>query len=602
MTWSEKILVLDFGGQYTQLIAKAVRNCNVFSEIKSHDFDIREYAPSGIILSGGPDSVFQDDAPKISKEVYEMGIPVLGICYGMQLTNFLNGGKILHGDVKKEYGETPVYLEKHPLFSGLEQKITAWMSHGDSVGDLAPGFRTIARTDDHIAAIADEERRIYGVQFHPEVTHTQDGKDIISNFVHDICGCSSEWTMANFIDQAKDYIRDTVGSNDILAFCSGGVDSTFASALAAKTEGIGNVHVVYIEGLMRKDETEEVKEALEAVDVKPIIYRVEDEFIEAVAGMSDPEQKRKAIGNQFGVMQSRAVKDLGLDPENTYLLQGTLYTDKIESGKGVGKSASNIKSHHNVGCPFIEKMEEKGRLVEPNRWIFKDEVRKAATEFGLPENIAQRQPFPGPGLGIRIVDSKSEWVDEGFYKLNDRVAEMAADFGLQGYALPVKTVGVQGDERTYSYLAMLKGQRDWGSIRSAAKKIPMEIHDVNRVVYEIAGGDEVYPGKTISTKVKRDTIDQLKDIDHEGRDILGDLDVSQTIFVLFGSDLYDTGKRSVALRAVKTDDFMTVSPAAAGTDMSWDSLDKIYESIRKYDVGAFFIDVTDKPPATTCWE
>lgn len=632
---NEKILVLDFGGQYTQLIAKSVRKCNVFSEIKDCNYnigDIIREQPKGIILSGGPDSVYEGGAPYINEYLLELGIPVLGICYGMQHINHLLGGGILHGDNGvKEYGGTKVHIDNnHPLFSGLEEMLTAWMSHGDSVDRkrLAKGFNVIAETDNHVAAIADDKRKIYGVQFHPEVTHTPKGIQVISNFAQNICKCSNEWTMGNYIIECKEYIRNTVGKNDVLSFVSGGVDSTFVTTVLAQTEGIGDVYALYIDALMRKGETEEVETSLRNAGVKDlIVYRAEDEFIRAVEGMSDPEQKRKAIGNLFGKIQQEMVIKLNLDPEDTFLAQGTLYTDLIESGKGVGRKAANIKSHHNVGCEFIENMKAKGKIIEPNRLIFKDEVREAAKEIGLPQEISERQPYPGPGLGIRIVDGNPEWVNDRFYDINDKVDLIAKENGLEGYVLPIKTVGVQGDGRTYSYLALLSGERDWRKIRETAKIIPQKIHDVNRVIYNISSKNinQGYISNLIPTTVNRGTVDLLKEVDYEGRKIIDkygfNKDISQTIFVLFGADIYNTGKRSIALRAVTTDDFMTVSPVEPmdikkqelgaynqnglldSPRMSWECLDEISSVLlKKYDIGTFVIDVTDKPPSTTCWE
>ncbi|MEA3514567.1 MAG: glutamine-hydrolyzing GMP synthase [Nanoarchaeota archaeon] len=635
----EKILVLDFGGQYTQLIAKAVRKCNVFSEIQDCNYNIGNIIkekPKGIILSGGPDSVYEIGAPHVNEYLFELGIPILGICYGMQHINHLLGGGMLHGsDIIKEYGKTNIYINNnHPLFSDLENKITAWMSHGDSVDGkmLAKGFKIIASTDSHTAAIADDKRKIYGIQFHPEVTHTPKGLDIISNFAHNICGCGNDWTMGNYIEECKEYIKNTVGENDVIYFVSGGVDSAFVAAVLAQTEGIGKTYALYIDGLMRKHETEEVEKSLKDAGIKDlIIYRAEDEFIKAVEGMHDPEEKRKAIGNLFGDIQQRMLKKLNLDHKKTFLAQGTLYTDLIESGKGVGKNAANIKSHHNVGCKFIEDMKKEGKIVEPNRLIFKDEVREAAREVGLPVEISERQPFPGPGLGIRIVNGLPEWINDEFYRINDKIRMIAEEEGLQGYALPIKTVGVQGDGRTYSYLALLKGKRDWKKIRNAAKRIPTEIHNVNRIVYDISNDNtemqspDQYLDKLIPTTVCRETVDLLKEADYKGRKIIEkygfDDHISQTIFVLFGSDIYSSSKRSIALRAVSTDDFMTVSPvrpldlkqadieeyqknnALKPAQMSWQCLNEIHDALlKKYDIGAFVIDVTDKPPATTCWE
>ncbi|MGM5482219.1 MAG: glutamine-hydrolyzing GMP synthase [Nanobdellota archaeon] len=596
----EKIVILDFGGQYTQLIAKCVRETNVFSEIIPH-FEsgrINKENLKGVILSGGPSSVTMKGSPKIEKSFFKLGVPILGICYGMQTIAYLMGGELVNQGVK-EYGETEIKLEKSNLFSGIgSNQIKVWMSHGDSVSNPPKGFKTIAETKNHIAAIANKEKQIYGVQFHPEVAHTEHGTDIINNFVHNICKCKHDWTPGNFVEKAKKYIKDTVKNNDVICFVSGGVDSSFVAALLSKTNGIGNVYPVYIQGLMRKHETREVEKSLKEAGVDNLlVYKAEDEFIEAVYGLSGPEEKRKAIGNLFGKLQQRIVNDLNLG-KNTYLAQGTLYTDLIESGKGVGNSANNIKSHHNVGCEFIEDLKKKRQLVEPNKWIFKDEVRKAAKEIGLPENIYNRQPFPGPGLGIRIVNGKSEWEDT--CKEEQKKAEpIAKKHNLRIVVAPVKTVGVQGDKRTYKFVAVLRGEKNWQKIREAAKEIPMECNNINRVVFQIDESDT--QPRAIKTIVSKKTINTLKEIDYQGRNMLSDSGISQTIFVLFGADLSGEGKRSVALRAVLTDDFMTARPAVPGNEINWETLDKINSIVKKYS-GSLVIDVTDKPPATTCWE
>lgn len=607
----EKIIVLDFGGQYTQLIAKKVRNAGVYSEILPFNVspvEIKKHSPKGIILSGGPSSVYEKNAPLPDKDIFSLGLPVLGICYGMQVISYMMGGKLVSVGVK-EYGETKVYLEKSRLFEGLENGETSvWMSHGDSVNKekLPTGFEIIASTKNHVAGIVNENLLIYGVQFHPEVDHTKQGNKILKNFLQLICKCNFGWTPSNFIEGCKNYIRETVGENNVICFVSGGVDSSFVAALLSKTEGIGKVYPIYIEGLMRKDETQEVEKSLKNAGVENlIVYRAEDEFINAVKDLTEPEEKRKAIGNLFGKLQERLANELGLSVENTFLAQGTLYTDLIESGHGTGKTASNIKSHHNVGCDFIERLRKEKRLVEPNRWIFKDEVRKAAKEIGLPVNIYNREPFPGPGLGIRIVDGREEWEAEAA-RIQLKTQEIANKHGFNVLVAPVKTVGVQGDYRTYKFVAVLRGPRDWDKIRQAAKEIPMEIEDINRVVYEpnpvgcLKSNENV---KAIQTRVDRENIDALKEIDFRGRKIISEAGVklSQTIFVLFGAELSLMQKRSVALRAVFTDDFMTVRPAIAGSEISWEILDKIDTVVKDF-AGSFVIDVTDKPPATTCWE
>ncbi len=607
----EKIIVLDFGGQYTQLIAKKVRNAGVYSEILPYSAssdEIKRHSPKGIILSGGPSSVYEKDAPLPDKNIFSQGLPVLGICYGMQVISYLMGGELVSEGVK-EYGETKVYVKKSNIFNGLkDDEINAWMSHGDSVKKekLPLGFEIIAITKNHVAGIQNESLSVYGVQFHPEVGHTQNGEKIISNFLEFACGCSFDWTPTNFIEECKNYIRETVGKNNVICFVSGGVDSSFVAALLSQTEGIGKVYPIYIEGLMRKNETREVEQSLKSAGVEDlIVYRAESEFIDAVKGLYEPEEKRKAIGNLFGKLQEKIANDLGLKVEDTFLAQGTLYTDLIESGHGTGKNASNIKSHHNVGCDFIERLRKEKRLVEPNKWIFKDEVRKAAKEIGLPPNIYNREPFPGPGLGIRIVDGRKDWETEvaGFQK---EAQEIAQKHGFSLVVVPVKTVGVQGDFRTYRFVAVLRGPRDWEKIREAAKEIPMKVEGINRVVYELNPSNETKAYekiKAIETRVNKENIDTLKEIDFMGRKIISEagVELSQTIFILFGADLCLNGKRSVALRGVFTDDFMTVRPAKAGSEISWETLDKIDKMVKEF-AGSFVIDVTDKPPATTCWE
>ncbi len=601
---THKILVLDFGGQYTQLIAKAIRKCSVFSEIVDSNIsaeEVLDFNPKGIVLSGGPKSVYEDGAPTIDPKILELGIPFLGICYGMQLMNHLTGGGFIDDEERmKEYGETNVKLDSdNLLFEDIGESISAVMSHGDSVDrdDLSPGFVVSAETEVHVAGIANLEKNLYGVQFHPEVTHTEEGFGIIDNFVKKICCCSGEWDMGSYIEEAKKYIQETIGTNDVICFVSGGVDSSLVASLLSQTEGIGTVFPVYIGALMRKDENEEVQASLKKAGISDLIFvDAEERFIEVLAGVNEPEKKRKIIGNFFGELQSEIIEELGLDGEKTFLAQGTLYTDLIESGKGVGSRADNIKSHHNVGCKFIEDLKSSGRVVEPNRLIFKDEVRAAARQIGLPLEIAEREPFPGPGLGIRIVDCAEESGD--WEEINSKVNGIAREEGLSGCVLPVKTVGVQGDARTYSYLGMLWGERDWTSIRSAAKKIPQQVHSVNRVVYSFEEPTEI---SKIKTFVTRKNVELLKEVDHVGRGVLSERGVngiSQTIFVLFGSGI-NSENRSIALRAVSTDDFMTVSPF----EVPWGILEEIKEKISKLEgVGSFVIDVTDKPPATTCWE
>ncbi|MFH1054249.1 MAG: glutamine-hydrolyzing GMP synthase [Candidatus Woesearchaeota archaeon] len=657
----DTITVLDFGGQYTHLIANTVRKCGVFSNVvdgESRVEDVLIENPKGLILSGGPESVYAPGAPTLDDRLLDVAvkrnIPVLGICYGMHLLAYLSGGKMDHGsDSIREYGRNHVYINSsHALFNrvgvefdlkliednrlltkvgNLDHRIIGWMSHGDSVV-RAPGFEVIGVTEDHLAAMSDPVRNLYGVQFHPEVRHTPEGLQIIGNFVHNICGCGHDWTMGSYLEESRQYIRKTVGNNDVLCLVSGGVDSSLVAALLSQTEGIGKVYCVYINSMMRKNETEEVKRNLSNAGVELMVIDAEDRFIRSLQGISDPEAKRKIIGNLYGKIQQEVCESLGLDPDKTFLAQGTLYTDLIESGRGIGRKAAVIKSHHNVGCPFIDDLRRIGRIVEPNSLIYKDEVRVAAKEIGLPIEIFKRQPFPGPGGAIRIIDGDPEGTSKVFgifkrqyHKDCSEVARIAGDYGLDGYVLPIRTVGVQGDERTYGRLALLRGPRDWKNIRAATSRIPMEVHGVNRVVYDIGQGpiEGGYLNQLIPTTVNPETFRQWQDIDHTAMEIMNkyglNREIAQSIFVLFGADPYQINRRSVAARLVLTPNFMTVTipepldlrgeqiadyrKENGPVRLTWDVLDEIKDALRRdHRIGAFVYDVTDKPPATTCWE
>ncbi len=625
MSDREQILILDFGGQYTQLIAKAVRSLSVYSVIHPHTISSEEVTaltPQGIILSGGPDSVHNPEAPKLDLGIFKLGIPIFGISYGMQLINVAYGGKMLRSnDEMREYGETEIFADtRHPLFRELPEAFKMWMSHSDSVDSrsLPKGFRVIARSPHHVAACANDEAQVYGVQFRPELTHSQLGKAILSRFVCGICHCQPSWTMHNFIGECKKYVRETVGSREVLSFVSGGVDSTFVTAILNQSKDIGLVHAVYIDAFMRKGESQWVQSMLKQAGIKNLhVYQAEDECIKLLEGIQEPEAKRKIIGNFFGQLQQRICHQLKLKQSETVLAQGTLYTDLIESEKGIANPSHTIKSHHNVGCEFIEQLKANGQVVEPNRLIFKDEVRQAAKEIGLPKELWSRQPYPGPGLAIRIINGKRSWINAEYFSTSDAVKKIALEEGLEGFLLPVKTVGVQGDQRTYSYLAMLKGKRDWHTICLCTQRITTELQNVNRVVFDLTPyecfGD--YCDKQIATGVSRNTVDQLKEVDALGCEVIAkygfDSVISQTIFVLFGADPYGIGRRSVALRAVLSDDFMTVSPAVPGhrnlaqsqMTMSWDCLDEIQKVLSEHcDIGAFVYDVTYTPPAMMDWE
>lgn len=498
----EKILILDFGSQYTQLIARKVREVGVFAEI--HPFNIeleklKEMNPKGIILSGGPSSVYSEGAPHPRFNVFELGIPVLGICYGLQLIAFTQNGQV-DAAAKREYGKAIVnVVEDNPLLKGISNNAQMWMSHGDSLSKMPDGFETIANTENApICAIANIEKKIYGVQFHPEVHHSLEGKKVLENFVRSICGCVDTWNAESFIDQAIQDIRDKVGDEKVICGLSGGVDSTVAAVLIHKAIG-DQLHCIHIDsGLMRMNESREIYDLFKKhFDISIEVINGHDTFYGGLAGVSDPEQKRKVIGKAFIDLFDGATQ--GVDSAK-WLAQGTLYPDVIESVSVKGPSAT-IKSHHNVGG-LPEKMNLK--LLEPFRELFKDEVREVGRMLGIPEWFVKRHPFPGPGLGIRILGEISEDKIEILQRADAIYLEEITKAGLydeiwQAFAvlLPVKSVGVMGDERTYEFTCAIRAvtstdgmTAEWypmpyDVLEKISSRIINEIKGINRVVYDI---------------------------------------------------------------------------------------------------------------------
>jgi GMP synthase (glutamine-hydrolysing) len=500
---SEKILILDFGSQVTQLIARRVREQSVYCEIHPYNMSlvkIREYGPKGIILSGGPSSVYDTDAPHSDPAIFDLGIPVLGICYGMQLMTNQLGGKVERSD-KREYGRAMMELDDvEDIFSGFDGRAEVWMSHGDRIEAMPAGFSRIAHTEHcPVAAMKDAERHFYGVQFHPEVVHTPRGEEMLGNFIFSVCNCRPVWTMASFIETEIADIRRKVGDGRVICGLSGGVDSSVVAVLIHRAIGDQLTCVFVNNGLLRKGEAEKVvnlftkhfKINLKYVDAA-------DRFLDKLAGVTDPEQKRKIIGNEFIYLFEEEAKKLG---KVDYLAQGTLYPDVIESVSTKGPSAV-IKSHHNVGG-LPEKMNLK--LLEPVRELFKDEVRLLGRELGMPDEVIHRQPFPGPGLAIRcICEITAERLDilrEADAVVLDEIRKAGLYRDIwQSFAilLPVKTVGVMGDARTYDYTIAIRAVNsldgmtaDWVKLPyellgSISSRIINEVKGVNRVVYDIS--------------------------------------------------------------------------------------------------------------------
>ena len=500
-TLFDKILILDFGSQYTQLIARRVRECQIYSEIHPYDIPaerVKSLSPKGIILSGGPASVYEKDAPLCDPAVLRLGIPVLGICYGMQLIAHLLGGEVGHSE-KREYGKAKLTLGRDGrLFKGLGKEgsqLTVWMSHGDHVKTLPPGFHAIAHSKNTaFAAIEGTQKRIYGLQFHPEVVHTQRGIDLIKNFLFHICGCSNFWTMESFLKQTRRDLKKRIGRNRVICALSGGVDSTVVALLLYRAIG-DHLQCVFVNnGLLRKNEASQVVSLFRYHFKIPLIYiDAENSFLEKLSGVIDPEEKRKTIGKEFiSIFEKEARKVGGVK----YLAQGTLYPDVIESVSSKGPSAT-IKSHHNVGgLPKMMKLS----LVEPLRELFKDEVRQLGKVLGLPDEIIKRQPFPGPGLAIRIIGEVNKErlailraADEIVMKEIER--NRIWDRIWQSFAvlLPVKTVGVMGDERTYENVIALRVVESQDGMTADWVRLPYKImeHLSNRIINEVKGINRV---------------------------------------------------------------------------------------------------------------
>lgn len=593
----EKIAVLDFGGQYAHLIANRVRRLGVYTEIRSPAADSSELSGyRGIIFSGGPSSVYADDRPEFNPRILALGMPMLGICYGHQLISQQLGGIVKPGEVK-EYGIANLRVDdaEHPLLAKVPAESPMWMSHGDTVSAPGRGFRPIASTSDcPLAAVADDERRLYGLQFHPEVTHSRHGNTILENFIA-ICGCSRTWSTASYLGQMETRLRGQVGTRNVFLLVSGGVDSTVAFVLLNRILGKDRVMGLHIDnGLMRLNESRGVEEFLTAERMDNLkVVDAAGKFLGNLAGIADPETKRRIIGDTFLDVKDDSIASLNLDPDRWLLAQGTIYPDTIESGGT--RNADLIKTHHNRVAAIVEMLEQ-GKIIEPLADLYKDEVRALGEELGIPRDLVWRHPFPGPGLGVRLLCSPGD--------CHENTDIPGLDFflgqnGIEGAVLPIRSVGVQGDARTYARPFALRGNHSWEKAEEISTILTNRFGGLNRIVYQ-TGPETPVEFALARQFCERNELDQLRVFDDICTAFLREKGIYEEIWQMpvVMLPLRVDSKPVLVLRPVCSNEAMT----ANFYPMSRPLLAELWVRLRDAGVGALLYDITHKPPATIEWE
>ena len=607
MNIHDTIAIIDFGGQYAHLIATKVRRQGVFAEIRQPEDPIEAFSRySGIIISGSPSLASHGEDADYTKEIYDLDIPILGFCFGHQEIAQHYGGKVVHGG--REWGSSALQVSTdHPLFSGLSSRETVWMSHYDSVTEIGPDFKEIGVTltpdgvaEHRYAAIASDSLKRYGFQFHPEVDSTVNGDKMIANFIYEICKCSPSWSIDGFIDKKKIEIIKQVGNKSVFLLASGGVDSTVAAVLIGQALGPNRLHLLHVDnGLMRKHESQNVLKLFEKLGLGANLHFVDasETFLQALENVVDPETKRRIIGDTFIEVFEVQAEKLGISEH--LLGQGTIYPDTIESGGT--KRADIIKTHHNR-VPAIEEMILQGKIIEPLVELYKTEVRELGELLGIPREALDRHPFPGPGLGVRLLCSNGKAPSSDFKNIQPSVDDIAKQFGVTGLALPIKSVGVKADLRAYEYPVLISGDVPWDDLIKAVSSLTSEVNDINRCIWNL-GPEIPKAARSLATSATRERLDILREADFIVMDTLKSNNLYHEIWqcptVLLPIELDGLEGEMVIVRPIMSERGMTAAPVALPPSVLKELTKRI---LQLEGVSSLALDITSKPPATIEWE